>query len=205
MKDRPIAISGLAKRLEKYYKTHITYGIVHRYLHKSLLWQRASKEKMCRIQEPNVAPLPSWSWMSLKGGIRYNTRKLRGIHWDRDLTIKLDLPVRLEAPIRLLQSCSIKQTGADTDCMLRDVGENLVGWMRFDQEDFTVLEKSHALLLGNISHHGMVGPCLAKSLMLGKIMRASTGTMTCCAATTIMYCLLNLYRISLRTNTLGLV
>jgi hypothetical protein len=65
--------------------------------------------------------------MSLKGGIQYKTQKLRGIHWDRGLTIKLDLPFRLEAPIRLLHDCSIKQSGADTDCMLQDASEKLVG------------------------------------------------------------------------------
>ena len=48
LEDRPVAILGLAKRLEKHYKTTIIYGIVHCYLHKSLLWQRVSRQRMVR-------------------------------------------------------------------------------------------------------------------------------------------------------------
>jgi hypothetical protein len=155
LEDRPVAILGLAKRLEKYYKTEITYGIVHRYLHKSLLWQRASHKRMLQTYQPGVGGLPSWSWMSLQGEIRYNTSHLYGISWNQYLIVVACHPVRLEASLRALKDCYIEQC-QDTNCKLRDAVHNLVGWMRFDREDETNLADLGCIVIGERRHtqHG---------------------------------------------------
>ncbi|KAH7089296.1 heterokaryon incompatibility protein-domain-containing protein [Paraphoma chrysanthemicola] len=146
-KDRPVAISGLSKRLEKHYNSQITHGIVHRYLHKSLLWQRAETERMQPIYESGLTLVPSWSWMSLKGRIRYNTQNLSSVYWMQDLIVVSDIPVRIEAPLRTLHGCSIEET-KDTNCSLRDAARNLVGWLRFDQYDLFSLPDLKCVVIG---------------------------------------------------------
>jgi len=142
--DRPVALSGLAKRLETFYHTPVTCGIVHRYLHKSLLWQRSGIVRMQRVQYTKTAPrIPSWSWLAVRGAICYNVQYLRSVWWNQAISIvsrpqNSQAPLYvLQAPVWTLQSCLIEPS-KDTNCRLRDLSQKtLVGWLRFDQNDHT--------------------------------------------------------------------
>lgn len=68
--DRSIAISGVVKRFVKCLDSRETCGIFEKYLHQSLLWQRADDKMMRRIPKTQK-PIPSWSWMAYEGGIKY--------------------------------------------------------------------------------------------------------------------------------------
>ena len=142
--DRPVALSGLAKRLETFYRTPVTCGIVHRYLHKSLLWQRSGTVRMQKVQYTKTATrIPSWSWLAVNGAICYNVQHVRSVWWNQALSIvsrpqdsQISLYV-LQAPVWTLENCFIESSN-DTNCRLRDRSQkNLVGWLRFDQYDHT--------------------------------------------------------------------
>lgn len=62
--DRPIAIRGLEARLLTTFNTTGGYGILDKYLQRSLLWQRSGKA-ISRVSGP------SWSWMAYDGPIDY--------------------------------------------------------------------------------------------------------------------------------------
>ncbi|CAK7203091.1 hypothetical protein SEUCBS139899_005820 [Sporothrix eucalyptigena] len=86
--DRPVAIAGLEARLARALKTTVVYGIVSRYLHRSLLWQRGGGKPLHRInyrgsQRDNV--VPSWSWMAYTGEIGYMDVPFATVEWNRSI------------------------------------------------------------------------------------------------------------------------
>lgn len=94
--DRPIAISGLEKRLIESFGVHGAFGVFddgkHGLLRRSLLWCRGSDEpslervdfqEFGRQQTPHRAQHPpSWSWMAYKGGIDYLDLPFDRIDWE---------------------------------------------------------------------------------------------------------------------------
>jgi hypothetical protein len=161
-KDRSFAISGLQNRLAAFYKTECTYGIVHRYLHKSLLWQ-PSGDEVTRINHPEADVVPSWSWMAYQGGIRYGTSSLHGLNWDHiQLTTTDELrsdgkkQYILEAPLgRIRQSCHIEDNVGMNSKVL-DIEHHLVGWIRYDCEKEDVIERLGCIAAAQYKHpsHG---------------------------------------------------
>jgi hypothetical protein len=78
IEDRPIAIAGLERRLQKTFGTQGGHGIFDDrpdggLFHRSLLWRRGDdEEKLESISFPSGrSKVPSWSWMAYKGGIEY--------------------------------------------------------------------------------------------------------------------------------------
>jgi hypothetical protein len=89
--DRPIAIAGLEKRLQKAYNTKGGHGIFDDGLdgglfHRSLLWCRGDDEEALR---PIIFPVerrmkvPTWSWMAYQGGIRYADPPFEAALWEQ--------------------------------------------------------------------------------------------------------------------------
>ncbi|KAH7156589.1 hypothetical protein EDB81DRAFT_928634 [Dactylonectria macrodidyma] len=68
--DRSIAIKGLETRLLQTFDTTGGYGVFDIYLHRCLLWQRAS-DSLKRITSTRGSLVPSWSWMAYDGAICY--------------------------------------------------------------------------------------------------------------------------------------
>lgn len=95
--DRPVAIAGLEKRLQRAFGTKGAFGIFddgdktdHGLFHRSLLWQRGEEPGdppfMTRIDFPperNVH-VPSWSWMAYKGGITYIDPLFQSADWEME-------------------------------------------------------------------------------------------------------------------------
>ncbi|XXH01334.1 hypothetical protein Hte_007692 [Hypoxylon texense] len=70
--DRSHAIAGLLERLTESINSKQRYGILDRFLHRSLLWRRRRNgAKLTRIDYPPGQAVPSWSWMALHGQIEY--------------------------------------------------------------------------------------------------------------------------------------
>ncbi|PVH71011.1 hypothetical protein DL98DRAFT_117764 [Cadophora sp. DSE1049] len=160
--DKTVAISGLQDRLASFYKTQSTYGIVHCYLHKSLLWQRSREERMQRISHSSV--VPSWSWMAYEGEIRYRTSDLRGLNWEHIQLITTAHDPRsdaqtldiLTAPVgRIAQSCRIEGS-EDANSKIRDAEGHLVGWIRYDCESEDNIERLGCIAVAQhrYRHHG---------------------------------------------------
>jgi hypothetical protein len=95
--DRPVAIAGLEKRLQRAFGTKGGYGIFDDgnkpnggLFHRSLLWQRGEEEQDDSSLTPIDFPaerkmsVPSWSWMAYKGGISYADPPFRSAVWEKD-------------------------------------------------------------------------------------------------------------------------
>lgn len=84
--DRPIAISGLEKRLVQSFGISGGFGVLYDennpgLLRRSMLWHRASDCKtMNKIPFQGAAP-PTWSWMSYEGQIEYLDLPFRQVSW----------------------------------------------------------------------------------------------------------------------------
>ncbi|RSL99222.1 hypothetical protein CEP52_009893 [Fusarium oligoseptatum] len=82
--DRPIAISGLEKRLMSAFKTRGGYGVFQAFFERSLLWQRPESGSLARIAYPSDRNVPSWSWMSYDGSITYVDAPFEEVDWTKD-------------------------------------------------------------------------------------------------------------------------
>ncbi|KAK3648109.1 hypothetical protein LTR56_002587 [Elasticomyces elasticus] len=67
--DRPIGIAGLESRLVRAFGTDGGFGIFEKYLHRGIMWQRASSEVQRISFSRAVDEVPSWSWMAYQGTI----------------------------------------------------------------------------------------------------------------------------------------
>ncbi|RSM18252.1 hypothetical protein CDV31_002978 [Fusarium ambrosium] len=83
--DLPLAISALLDNLSDELSTKTQYGIIQRYLHRSLLWRR-DDAPLVRISYPEGKKVPSWSWMAFDGHIRYlNPPSYHNIEWNKSV------------------------------------------------------------------------------------------------------------------------
>ncbi|EAT85373.2 hypothetical protein SNOG_06722 [Parastagonospora nodorum SN15] len=96
--DRPVAIAGLEKRLQRAFGTKGRYGIFDDgnklgsgLFHRSLLWRREWNAAESKDGEPLVAiafpaekdfHVPSWSWMAYRGGIDYTDPPFKSATWE---------------------------------------------------------------------------------------------------------------------------
>ncbi|KAM6530025.1 hypothetical protein FALCPG4_008148 [Fusarium falciforme] len=84
--DLLLAIRALLLNLRKDLSTNTDYGIIERYLHRSLLWKRANDAPLARISYPEERKVPSWSWMAFDGHIRYlNPPSYDNIEWNKSV------------------------------------------------------------------------------------------------------------------------
>ncbi|TGJ87810.1 hypothetical protein E0Z10_g981 [Xylaria hypoxylon] len=81
--DRPMAILGLQERLAKAFKTQAAYGFFGTYFARLLLWKRHDTKWMTRIiQRPGSRyRVPTWSWFSKVGAIKYLDLKFQETNW----------------------------------------------------------------------------------------------------------------------------
>ncbi|KAH8201080.1 hypothetical protein TruAng_004776 [Truncatella angustata] len=81
--DRSVALLGLQKRMAQAFRTQGAYGIFSAYFARGLLWGRAGDPH--QRMEPIVwAPghhVPSWSWLSKLGAIKYMKLDFKKIEW----------------------------------------------------------------------------------------------------------------------------
>jgi hypothetical protein len=82
--DRPVAIRGLEWRLTQTFGGNGRYGVFSLYLHRCLLWKRAGTP-LEPIEFPPENPIPSWSWMAVKGGIQYIDAPGTDVEWQQDI------------------------------------------------------------------------------------------------------------------------
>lgn len=77
--DRPVAISGLEKRLLHTLSTPGGYGILEKYFGRTLLWRRDGSH-FSKIGALG-STIPSWSWMGYKGAINYMNIPYGEVYW----------------------------------------------------------------------------------------------------------------------------
>lgn len=79
--DRPVAILGLQDRLAKAFRTQAAYGCFAVYFARGILWKRRDEKRMTRIVLPAGRPMPSWSFFSKEGAIKYLELEFSEIDW----------------------------------------------------------------------------------------------------------------------------
>jgi hypothetical protein len=79
--DRAVAILGLQERLAQAFGTKAAYGFFEVYFARGLLWRRGQTQELPRIKQPEGRHVPSWSWFSREGTIRYMDLKFKRIDW----------------------------------------------------------------------------------------------------------------------------
>jgi hypothetical protein len=81
--DRPVAILGLQERLARAFKTQAAYGLFATYFARLLLWKRRDNRRMTRMaQRPGSRHrVPTWSWFSKVGAIKYMELKFQEVDW----------------------------------------------------------------------------------------------------------------------------
>ncbi|KAI3548159.1 hypothetical protein CSPX01_03326 [Colletotrichum filicis] len=85
--DKPKAIAGLEKRLMAALKSNGGYGVFQSNFHRDLLWQRRNtRTKLKRITFPPEERVPSWSWMTFDGEIRYMDVALGDLERAKDIS-----------------------------------------------------------------------------------------------------------------------
>lgn len=82
--DRPVAILGLQERLAGAFRTQAAYGCFEVYFARGILWRRQDDEYMKRIVLPGGRRVPTWSWFSKEGPIKYMELKFKEIDWVTD-------------------------------------------------------------------------------------------------------------------------
>ena len=79
--DRAVAILGLQDRLSKGFKTRAAYGFFSAYFARGLLWKSSEYQSMKPIIQPLGRRVPTWSFFSKEGAIKYLKLKFDQIVW----------------------------------------------------------------------------------------------------------------------------
>ncbi|KAH7111890.1 heterokaryon incompatibility protein-domain-containing protein, partial [Dendryphion nanum] len=158
-KDRPYAIAGLERRLNDFYRTESSHGIIHCCLGKSLLWQRSGEEALKEISDREIDLVPSWSWMRYQGKIRYGDIPKVNTSWNRDIKL---IPASssgrsqsiLAASVAgILQGCRITPL-PDTTCKIESAEGHVVGCIRFDNKTQVDIARLGCIVLARHKSHG---------------------------------------------------
>ncbi|KAK4896717.1 hypothetical protein LTR27_005311 [Elasticomyces elasticus] len=80
--DRPVGIAGLESRLIRAFGTDGGYGIFEKYLHRGIMWQRASSDVQRISFSRAVDQVPSWSWMAYQGPIKFVDIPFKSVYWE---------------------------------------------------------------------------------------------------------------------------
>ncbi|VTO94283.1 unnamed protein product [Fusarium graminearum] len=83
--DRPIAISGLEKRLTSAFISRGGYGIFQIFLERGLLWKKSDETGSLKpINFPPERNVPTWSWMAYDGVISYVEVDFDKVDWTNE-------------------------------------------------------------------------------------------------------------------------
>ncbi|KAI0469250.1 hypothetical protein F4859DRAFT_487482 [Xylaria cf. heliscus] len=83
--DRPVAISGLQRRIGDTFQSKVAHGIIYKYFQRSILWRAREAYGMSRIIFASNSVMPSWSWMAYTGEITYMKIPFGKVDWTNDL------------------------------------------------------------------------------------------------------------------------
>jgi hypothetical protein len=149
--DRPVAISGIEARFASTFETRGRYGTFECFLHRSLLWQRSGNKRMNRIKFPAGREVPTWSWMSYDGEISYMKIEFSRLGWSD--VVELSGAVgcfssELKALVGEFFRCKIEPHPETTECAILDEEGDKRGWLKYDGEDRTDIERLKCVVIG---------------------------------------------------------
>ncbi|KAF0635099.1 hypothetical protein FPSE5266_20394 [Fusarium pseudograminearum] len=98
--DRPIAISGLEKRLTSAFISRGGYGVFQIFLERGLLWKKADETHSLKpINFPLERNVPTWSWMAYDGVISYVEVDFDKVDWTNEYSSPFDSDSAAKAEI----------------------------------------------------------------------------------------------------------
>jgi hypothetical protein len=159
--DRPVAISGLEKRLLRTFGTVGGYGILELYLHRSLLWKRLDKP-LVRINSLRCQRIPSWSWMAYTGAINYMEIPFGKAEWSEDI----QSPFSNHDSKKLLAGAETRSDRRELRAVVRDFIHRR-GDLFFDEPDrqFDKEKKLRCVIFGKQKAKVTIAPCSISSLV----------------------------------------
>jgi hypothetical protein len=111
--DRAIAFTGLEERLATAFDTDARYGIIRKFLHRSLLWLRAADASLARTSpdqdETQKETVPSWSWMGYEGRIDFLRVDFERVAWSE--AVRFPTGNELECRVREFRGCGMVREG----------------------------------------------------------------------------------------------
>jgi len=148
--DRAVALSGLLTRIGSALNCEQNYGVLGKFLHRTLFWHWTSprKEKI-KLDENNK--IPSWSWMGYEGGIQFY--QIGYGHWSTFRKLRfITNGTGLITNVWGFQDCHL-QKGLQADFtgtrfQILDLSGELRGWVMYDIEDHSTLPLEWAVVLG---------------------------------------------------------
>jgi hypothetical protein len=156
--DRCVAILGIQRRLARAFQTQAAYGLFAAYLARGLLWKRGTAKPMKPIIWRGYRRVPSWSWLSKEGPIKYMDLEFEKIDW---ATREFKSPftrrasdneeaVMLNGELWVLQGSARKFKNTRVDLLVH---------MFFDNEDDYDLDNLRCIVIGrDKSEHGVDDP-----------------------------------------------
>ncbi|KAK1965416.1 HET-domain-containing protein [Colletotrichum sublineola] len=149
--DRPMAISGLEKRLMSALESAGGFGVFQTNFHRDLLWQRRNSEstlKRIDFGTANHAKIPSWSWMAYSGEIRY-------------MNVPFDDILRaddIQSPFQAL-SPGVSYTDADPwgraelRAPVHTIAVQKPDWLILDEPERQLVRPLRCVIVGKSKHH----------------------------------------------------
>jgi hypothetical protein len=128
--DRAVAFRGVEKKIARAVSSEAYHGILSKYLHRMLLWQRSEGATMERINYAETR-IPSWSWQALSGSIEFAVPGTSSMEWLKDISISTT-EQHLEVELATFQGVTIVRTGLRH--AIFDDARSEVGWIRYDQD-----------------------------------------------------------------------
>lgn len=145
-KDRPIAISGLEDRIAQAIFCESRFTTFNRFLHRGLLWHRLSVREE---ETENIASVPSWSWLSSSGEVKFRADGFGKIKLNKSLSFDTKRREALEADLGAFFDCTISldsDNGNDA-LRLRDTAGSHKGWLSPDFKVTGHVDNLHCIVI----------------------------------------------------------
>jgi hypothetical protein len=148
--DRCVAVSGLEARIARALNCNSRYGIFQKHLHRNLLWQ-VSDRKTKRITYDNNQEVPSWSWMSCSGGVRFPEITMGWVSWAKTLALDAERDsAALIADVYEFRQVTLKPYANHYRISISFGKET--GWVEYDVEDGKSGRRDHCVVIGRTEY-----------------------------------------------------
>jgi hypothetical protein len=125
------AVSGLAARIATALDCKVNYGVVGKYLHWTLLWQRDVSGKRERLDYGNKS-VPSWSWMAYPGAIKFFITPVASLDAFDGLEFHLTRKDCLNVELSDFWDCCIEKQ--DEEYKILDLQGRYIGEISYDTD-----------------------------------------------------------------------
>jgi len=144
--DRSVASLSLERRIAHTIHSDSHYGVLHKFRHRMLLWQRG-ENKNFQVISYHGTKIPSWSWQALHGEIEFPICSSVRMEWLQEVIFGENGNVLL-AEAAAFHNLTVAAQGS-LQCAIINAQGNNIGWIRYDWDDgYTRFELQRCVVLG---------------------------------------------------------